>query len=467
MLTRRRLVAGALACASLASSARPVGAQAPEASLASVAQALAQRSEGADWRELAAGTRWAAAEAPTDGSPPGGVSIQTLPIAPPFDEASEAFVLGADGSSRRLETGGFDLRFGGPGAGAATQLRFRGATVFDLARSDQVFGTAARALAIRVADPRGEEIPVFRAVWIEPAVDGDGLAVHGLLDGPSSTAAVRLALDRRRPGVCDVEVSVHPRADMPSVGMAPLTCTYLHAPGDGRPADDRRPAVHDAEGLWMLNGAGERLWRPLSNPAQLQLSAFADRPPRAFGFVQRRRDLIHYLDLDAGFERRPSLLVEPVGDWGAGWVTLVEIPSRSEENDNIVVFWQPAEPLSAGQAHRFAYRLTATDEPSPGAASATVAAVRSGPATASDLEEARRYVVLYRMTGGGADAASAQASVRAGSAAVETVRVARISDDLVATEFVLRRSPGVSVDFRADLYFETGNPAEVLLHRWP
>ena len=30
--------------------------------------------------------------------------------------------------------------------------------------------------------------------------------------------------------------------------------------------DDFREAVHDSDGLLILNGAGETLWRPLTNP---------------------------------------------------------------------------------------------------------------------------------------------------------------------------------------------------------
>ena len=40
--------------------------------------------------------------------------------------------------------------------------------------------------------------------------------------------------------------------------------------------------------------------------------------------------------------QRPSLRVEPAGDWGEGSVRLIEIPSRLEADDNIVAFWVPA-----------------------------------------------------------------------------------------------------------------------------
>src|SRR4029077_14958794 len=106
--------------------------------------------------------------------------------------------------------------------------------------------------------------------------------------------------------------------------------------------------VHDSNGLLMVNGRGERLWRPLANPKNLQISAFVDAGPRGFGLIQREREPKAYQDFESHYERRPSLWVEPVGDWGKGAVTLVEIPSDSEINDNIVAYWAPQEPIAAG-----------------------------------------------------------------------------------------------------------------------
>ncbi len=40
----------------------------------------------------------------------------------------------------------------------------------------------------------------------------------------------------------------------------------------------------------------------------------------------------------------------------AGGVELVEIPSDSESNDNIIGFWKPKQPLAAGSETFFAYR---------------------------------------------------------------------------------------------------------------
>ena len=42
---------------------------------------------------------------------------------------------------------------------------------------------------------------------------------------------------------------------------------------------------------------------------------------------------------------------------GPGSVRLIEIPTPDETHDNIVAFWTPAAPVTAGQELRFSYRL--------------------------------------------------------------------------------------------------------------
>ena len=121
-----------------------------------------------------------------------------------------------------------------------------------------------------------------------------------------------------------------------------------------------------SDGLAIHNGRDEHLWRPLNNPTDLQVSSFGDTNPRGFGLIQRQRDFGVYQDLEAHYERRPSLWVEPIGDWGEGDVRLIEIPSKEEIHDNIVSFWRPHVPLGANGEHIFTYRLHWTgNEPQP------------------------------------------------------------------------------------------------------
>ena len=86
----------------------------------------------------------------------------------------------------------------------------------------------------------------------------------------------------------------------------------------------------------MANGAGERLWRPLSNPTRLQASGFADRTPKGFGLAQRAAGFAAYQDLEARYDLRPSMWVEPLDDWGQGQVRLVELPTPHEDRKSVV-----------------------------------------------------------------------------------------------------------------------------------
>jgi glucans biosynthesis protein len=235
---------------------------------------------------------------------------------------------------------------------------FLGASYFRAVAKGQGYGLSARGLAIKTADSGGEEFPLFRAFWLErPAPDADALVIHALLDSPSATAAFRFTL---RPGaetVIDTETATYPRVDIAQAGLAPLTSMYLFAPNDRRAFDDWRGEVHDSDGLQIRTGHNEALWRPLTNPRDLQISAFGDSGPRGFGLAQRARAFADYQDLEARYEKRPSLWVEPLGDWGQGVVELVEIPSDREVNDNMVAFWRPHDPLRAKGEYLLNYRL--------------------------------------------------------------------------------------------------------------
>ena len=234
---------------------------------------------------------------------------------------------------------------------------FQGFSFFRALGRGQNLGAVARALAMRVADENGEELPVFRAVWIErPSLASNALIIHALLDSESLAGAYRFTL---RPGdatIIDTECTLFARAAVENFGLGAMQASALTGPLDRRKFDDLRPEVAEVSGLQMLTGRGEWLWRPVSNRENLQISFFADQNPRGFGFIQRERRFENYLDYDQHWENRPSLWIEPIGDWGEGAVQLIEIPSESETNDNIVAFWRPKAPLAAGAEHSFAYR---------------------------------------------------------------------------------------------------------------
>ncbi|MCA0872457.1 glucan biosynthesis protein G [Seohaeicola saemankumensis] len=236
---------------------------------------------------------------------------------------------------------------------------FQGASYFRAIGIGEIYGLSARGLALKTADPMGEEFPDFTRFWLETPEPGQrNIIVHALLDSPSVAGAYRFDITPGPSCVMDVEATLFPRTDLTHLGLGPLTSMFLFDSTNRTRFDDFRPAVHDSDGLMIVNGNGETLWRALANPKTLQISAFGDNNPRGFGLMQRARKLSDFADLEALYHRRPGLWVEPRGDWGKGAVTLVEIPADKEIYDNIVAYWRPQDPIPAGSRHDFAYRLT-------------------------------------------------------------------------------------------------------------
>jgi len=235
---------------------------------------------------------------------------------------------------------------------------FLGASYFRAVAKGEVYGLSARGLAIDTGDSKGEEFPFFKAFWLErPAVGATSVVVHALLDSKSAAGSYRFTIRPGETTIFDVEMTLFPRVDIPHSGLAPLTSMFFFGPNERKDVEDFRPQVHDSDGLTMLNGRGVALWRPLCNPKTLQISAFADGNPRRFGLVQRDKDFPDYQDLESHFERRPSLVVEPIGDWGEGSVVLFEIPTKQEIHDNIVAFWRPKQTPVAKSEKSLTYRL--------------------------------------------------------------------------------------------------------------
>lgn len=236
---------------------------------------------------------------------------------------------------------------------------FQGASYFRAIGTGDIYGISARGLAIDTAERWGEEFPEFRAFWLEkPAPGQETFILHALLDSPGCTGAYQFHITPGAPLVMEVEAQVFPRRDLAHVGAAPLTSMFFFDETNRDSFSDFRPAVHDSDGLLIANGAGETLWRPLANPKTLQVSAFVDENPRGFGLMQRARRFGDFADLEALYHRRPGVWVEPMGDWGKGSVTLVEIPTDREIYDNIVCYWRPAGGFAKGAPQHLRYRLT-------------------------------------------------------------------------------------------------------------
>jgi glucans biosynthesis protein len=302
-----------------------------------------------------------------------------------------------DGDRARLGASGFRA-ITKPGiAGDGYEFAvFQGGTYFRAVGKGQTYGVSARALAIGTGSSQ-EEFPTFTDFWVlEPAAGDDTLHVVALSDSSSAAAAYRFALRPGSDAIIDVAAEIHPRIDVSEIGVAPLSSMYLHGPADqrlnaGAANGDQRPEVHDSDGLSIVLASGERIWRPLANPKTVQVSALVGRIAR-FGLEQRQRAPAAYADGEAKYETRPSIFIEPVGDWGAGDVHLLEIPTANEYADNIAAFWRPAEVWRAGEAYRIAYRLRVGDG-SAQAGPARVVATRIAPV--ADNPALRRFTLEF------------------------------------------------------------------------
>jgi glucans biosynthesis protein len=237
-------------------------------------------------------------------------------------------------------------------------VAFLGASYFRALGRGNAYGLSARGLAINTALAPGEEFPRFSRFYLEkPAPFSREVVVMAALESASCTGAYRFVI---RPGAeteIDVTARLFFRAAVDEIGVAPLTSMFLFSEKNRSQFDDYRPNVHDSEGLRIERRDGDVIWRPLNNPSRLTGSYFVEENPRSFGLMQRDRDFDAYQDAHAQYEKRPSLLIEPTGDWGKGAVRLVEIPTELEANDNIVAFWVPEAKVQAGEMREFAYKM--------------------------------------------------------------------------------------------------------------
>ena len=269
--------------------------------------------------------------------------------------SSDMFEYGDEGLATRvratpLEFAGFRLHFPIKNPEYKDEvLVFLGATYFRAVSRDSQYGLSARGLAIDTALPSGEEFPYFREFWlVKPAPDAEAMTLYALMDTPSMTGAYRFVITPGEKSVMDVKCTLFQRSGTHSVqkiGLGALTSMFLFGETQNGRTGDYRPEVHDSDGLLFRDAEDHWFWSPLANPKRLAINSFRLDDPRGFGLMQRDADFDHYLDLEARYDRRPSLWVEPRDNWGAGCLELIEIPSEEEIHDNMVAFWVPDKPL--------------------------------------------------------------------------------------------------------------------------
>jgi glucans biosynthesis protein len=343
-------------------------------------------------------------------------------------------------------------------------LVFQGASYFRAVARDTLYGLSARGLAIGTGGPDPEEFPLFTEFWVEePDPGARTLRVHALLDGPSVAGAYRFTVTPGAETVMEVEARLFPRVDITAAGIAPLTSMYFFGPEKRAGVDDFRDAVHDSDALRIVNGAGERLWRPLRNPGAIETSSFIDRDPQSFGLIQRSRTFEDYQDAEAHYEQRPSAWVEPGEPWGPGAVQLVELPTADEFADNIVAFWRPAEPLAAGREYRFTYRLVWAQAPAEPLPLARVIATRGG---ASILDATERvFVVDFDL--GMINFATVEPRVSASAGELKGISVSPLPGGNIArVGFHLIPGDARESELRLALLSEGTTASEIWLYRW-
>lgn len=300
---------------------------------------------------------------------------------------------------------GFRLNYPLNREGAFDELiSFLGASYFRALGRDNIYGLSARGLVINSWVEGPEEFPRFTEFYLERPVAGAPLVAYAALEGPRVTGAYRLeitpASDAAQETVIDVTARLFFRADVAELGIAPLTSMFLFAETNRAGYDDYRPQVHDSNGLMIAREDGEVCWRALNNTPALGNSYLWENNPKAFGLYQRGREFETYQDAGAHYERRPSLRVEPIGEWGQGSVRLIEIPAKLEAEDNIVAFWVPSEPVKAGDSREYQYRLTWGNlDPHPDGELGYVVETRGGRGGVSGVESdaaLRKFVIDFK-----------------------------------------------------------------------
>ena len=279
-----------------------------------------------------------------------GESVQDIAFDPSmFQYGSEDLAKQVNNNLSSLGFAGFRLHFPLNRQDYKDEVAiFLGASYFRALPAGSHYGIYSRGLALDTATAQGEEFPYFTEFWIvKPAPDATEITVYAVMDSPSMAGAYRFIITPGSPTVMQVKNALFIRQgakNIQKIGLAPLTSMFFYGEEKNGRRDDYRPEVHNSDGLIFTDGDKNWHWSPLANPRRLSVNTFPLNNPRGFGLLQRDTDFNNYQDLGARYDLRPSLWVEPEGDWGPGTLNLVEIPTEDADHDNIVAFWSPDKP---------------------------------------------------------------------------------------------------------------------------
>jgi glucans biosynthesis protein len=334
---------------------------------------------------------------------------------------------------------------------------------------NQVLGAISRPLSVHLSDQIGEEPSQIRSIWIEkPRNVATELVMHAVVDTPSLAAGIRVTLRADEATVIDTECTLFTRRQVDHFALAPVQATYLSGPMDWPPTSDMRPAVYEAGGVQMLTGNGEWVWRPVSNRSRLQISGFVDRDPQGFGLLQRDRAFGAFLDDENDWQRRPCLWVEPIGKWGGGEVTLLEIPAASQNNKNIACYWRPRPALAAGAEVNYAYRQFWSWQPPSRPDGAVVTLSRIGRIPGDTSEGKNRFLVQFEgeQLSDPAKAAAIVPTIWASAGKVTSRAYRTPRQGSMRVVFDLDAGSQPLVELRLWLHQENVPMSETWLYRW-
>lgn len=264
--------------------------------------------------------------------------------------------------------------------------------------SGQAPGAWSRGLVVDAGVPGlTEEMPLFTDVWLGKPEPGDRrLRAYALLDSPGLTGAYQFVITPGRTTVAEVRLELYFRRQVTLVGFAPLVSSFWYGENTVRPAGVLWPERHDSDGLLVQVRDQAPVWRPLGNPSGVRRSELQVERLARFGLMQRDRNPAHYQDLETAYQAKPSVWVEPVGDWGKGSVRLVELPNPHGTDFNVQVFWVPEREPDTDRPLALAYRIS-WGEPEPGepAGLARVVATRSGVMPGAERREDARTRLFW------------------------------------------------------------------------
>ncbi len=259
-------------------------------------------------------------------------------------------------------------------------LVFMGASYFRAIPKDAPYGLSARGLSINSGLPGvPEEFPDFSEFYLEkPAKDSKSMKVSALLTGESVAGAYQFTITPGPETVMDVVAEITLRKPIAQLGLAPFSTMYWFGEGTYPKPLDFRPEVHDNDGLLMELGSGNLHYRPLeTTKGEFRHCVFTMENPRSWSLVQRDRSFASYQDPEALYHNRPSVRVEPVEGFDYGKLHLIEMPTKDETDDNVILLWEPTPTLEVGKSYKFHYRLRWMRDPAPSGIF-SVRATRSG-----------------------------------------------------------------------------------------